>query len=48
MSFINYNTKNKGNHFPGVYKVQWNIRQSTFGCVSLEAGVMCSDTQPSA
>lgn len=39
MSFINYNTKNKVTIFPGVQSAMEHSVQSTFGCVTLHAGV---------
>ena len=40
MSFINYNTKNKATIFPGIQSAMEHSNQVTFGCVSLEAGVI--------
>ena len=40
MAFINYNTKNKLTIFPGIQSAMEHSAQSTFGCVTLEAGVI--------
>ncbi|MBK6381577.1 MAG: cupin domain-containing protein [Chitinophagaceae bacterium] len=40
MAFINYNTKNKATIFPGIQSAMEHSTQSTFGCVTLEAGVI--------
>ena len=40
MSFINYNTKNKATIFPGVQSAMEHSANSTFGCVTLEVGVI--------
>jgi quercetin dioxygenase-like cupin family protein len=40
MPFINYNTKNKATIFPGIQSAMEHSALSTFGCVSLEAGVI--------
>ncbi|MFM6924080.1 MAG: cupin domain-containing protein [Ferruginibacter sp.] len=40
MSFINYNTKNKATIFPGIHSAMEHSSKSTFGCVTLEAGVI--------
>ncbi len=40
MSFINYNTKNKVTIFPGVQSAMEHSEQITYGCVSLEEGVI--------
>lgn len=40
MSFINYNTKNKVNIFPGIQSAMEHSTHSTFGCVTLETGVI--------
>ena len=40
MAFINYNTKNKVDIFPGIHSAMEHSDQVTFGCVSLEEGVI--------
>jgi quercetin dioxygenase-like cupin family protein len=40
MCFINYNTKNKATIFPGIHSAMAHSDKSTFGCVTLEAGVV--------
>ena len=40
MSFIDYNTKNKVMIFPGVHSAMEHSAQITYGCVSLEEGVI--------
>jgi quercetin dioxygenase-like cupin family protein len=40
MAFINYNTKNKVTIFPGIQSAMEHSEQATFGCVTLEAGVI--------
>lgn len=40
MPFINYNTKKKVTIFPGAHSAMEHSRQVTYGCVSLEAGVV--------
>ena len=40
MAFINYNTKIKVSIFPGIHSSMEHSAQSTFGCVTLEAGVV--------
>ncbi len=40
MAFINYNTKSKATIFPGIQSAMEHSAQSTFGCVTLEAGVI--------
>lgn len=40
MPFINYNTKNKVTIFPGIHSAMEHSAQSTFGCVTLEAGTI--------
>ncbi len=40
MSFINYNTKNKVTIFPGVHSAMEHSAQITYGCVTLEEGVI--------
>lgn len=39
MSFINYNTKNKPEIFPGIRSAMEHSNQVTFGSVTLEEGV---------
>lgn len=39
MAFINYNTKNRSEIFPGIKSAMEHSNQVTFGCVSLEEGV---------
>ncbi len=40
MSFINYNTKSKVTIFPGVHSAMEHSEQITYGCVTLEEGVV--------
>ena len=40
MPFINYNTKNRVTIFPGVHSAMEHSSQITYGCVSLEEGVI--------
>ena len=40
MSFINYNTKNKVTIFPGVSSAMEHSDQISYGCVSLEEGII--------
>lgn len=40
MAFINYNTKNKVTIFAGIQSAMEHSDQSTFGCVTLEEGVI--------
>jgi quercetin dioxygenase-like cupin family protein len=40
MAFINYNTKNKVTIFPGIQSAMEHSQQATFGCVTLEKGVI--------
>lgn len=40
MAFINYNTKNKATIFPGIHSAMEHSEQATFGCVTLEEGVI--------
>jgi len=40
MAFINYNTKNKVTIFPGVHSAMEHSDQISYGCVSLEEGII--------
>ena len=40
MSFINYNTKSTVTIFPGVHSAMEHSAQITYGCVTLEEGVI--------
>ncbi len=40
MAFINYNTKNKPEIFPGIRSAMEHSDQLTFGCVTLEEGTL--------
>jgi hypothetical protein len=40
MAFINYNTKNKLDIFPGVHSAMEHSAQISYGCVSLDEGVI--------
>ena len=40
MGFINYNTKNQSEIFPGIKSAMEHSAQVTFGCVSLEEGLV--------
>jgi quercetin dioxygenase-like cupin family protein len=40
MSFINYNTKNKVTIFSGVHSAMEHSAQITYGCVTLDKGVI--------
>lgn len=40
MAFVNYNTKSKATIFSGIQSAMEHSEQSTFGCVTLEAGVI--------